>query len=111
MHELVLPSLEDRITFVTVADVNFQECCFAYAANCARNHCRAFGLIEADRLSNEAFFQWYNECVFPSADLLELMAIESQCRKNGFNQSTENVRQLALHYISALDGHLQNTVF
>ena len=84
MTEWLLPSLQARRFAITLDQTNFVECCFAYAANTARNHARALGLAEADQLGNSEFFAWYNEAVFRSPDLIALMDYKAACRDQGF---------------------------
>ncbi|WP_020181117.1 hypothetical protein [Methylopila sp. M107] len=102
MTEWTLPDLATRRFSVRAEDRAFQECCFAYAANCARNHARAEGRIEADRLGNAAFFDWYDRELFRSQALIELMAIKSRCRQTGFDQDTPAIRRLTLDFLEGL---------
>lgn len=102
MNEWLLPSLRTRRLEVSVGDPAFQECCFAYCANSARNHARALGCAQADVLGNAQFFTWYHENLFRSDELLELMKLKAHCRDVGFDQDGGRVRQLALTYLESL---------
>jgi len=106
MTEWLLPSLQARRFVVTLDQTNFVECCFAYAANTARNHARALGLAEADQLGNSEFFAWYNAAVFRSPDLILLMDYKAACRDQGFVLQVARARDLALGYMQALQQHL-----
>lgn len=106
MTEWLLPSLATRRFAVTTDEVNFVECCFAYAANTARNHARALGLAEADQLGNAAFFSWYGDAVFRSPELAELMSHKAACRDEGFTLGVARARELALGYMRMLEWEL-----
>jgi hypothetical protein len=106
MTEWLLPGLQAKRFAITLEQTNFAECCFAYAANTARNHIRALGLTEADQLGNSEFFAWYNETIFRSPDLIELMDYKAACREQGFVLQVARARDLALRYMQALEQHL-----
>ena len=106
MTEWLLPSLVAVPLTVTQTRATFVECCFAYAANTARNHARALGLAEADQLNNTEFFPWYNDAVFRSPELLDLMAHKARCRDTGFDLPVEQARELAICYMRMLEQQL-----
>lgn len=106
MTEWVLPTLKPRRLFVSLESLGFHECCFAYAANSARNHARALGHLEADILDNERFFTWYNQTVFRSEELTKLMNIKSDCRDIGFDQDNIILQKLTETYLNDLIIHL-----
>ena len=106
MTEWLLPSLVTVPLSVTPAQVNFVECCFAYAANAARNHARALGAAEADRFGNAEFFAWYDRTVLRSPELLELMAQKAHCRDAGFDLPVERARELASGYLRKVEREL-----
>lgn len=106
MTEWLLPSLAVVPFIVTPEEVNFVECCFAYAANVARNHARALGAPEADHLENAEFFAWYDRTVLRSAELLDLMAHKARCRDAGFDLPVEQARELALDYLRKVERQL-----
>lgn len=106
MTEWVLPSLQPRSFFVSLEDLGFHECCFAYAANSARNHARALGFVEADSLGNEEYFDWYNQNVFYSEELAQLMRIKSECRDIGFDRDNSTLQTLTETYLNDLLLHL-----
>ena len=103
MTELLLPSLAAVPILVTPEQGNFVECCFAYAANTARNHARAVGAAEADQLGNSEFFRWYDKALFRSPDLLDLMAHKAHSRVAGFGLPVERARELAITYMRTLE--------
>ena len=102
MTEWLLPSLATRSFEIRTDDVAFQECCFAYCANSARNHARALGFLEADSLGNADFFLWYDRSLFRSEALLQLMRLKARCRDTGFDLDTDQTRRLALAYLEGL---------
>ncbi|WP_256805526.1 hypothetical protein [Bradyrhizobium sp. Bra64] len=106
MTEWLLPGLQTRSFVVTQDDANFAECCFAYAANTARNHARTLGLAEADQLANSEFFPWYAEAVFRCPELVDLMNDKAACRDRGFVVEIAHARSLAIRYMRALQQHL-----
>jgi hypothetical protein len=106
MVEWTLPTLSVQRFEVRHDELAFQECCYAYAANCARNHARALGRLEADQLGNDRFFAWYDAVLFKSEDLLRLAALKARCRDVGFDQDTAQVRALTLRYLDALGADL-----
>ena len=106
MTEWLPPSLTAVPLIVTPERGNFVECCFAYAANTARNHARALGLAEADQLTNAEFFPWYDEAVSRSPELLDLMAHKARCREAGFDLPVERARELAVRYMRGLEQQL-----
>jgi hypothetical protein len=85
MSELILPSFLEEAFSVSLGDLNFVECCFAYALSCARNHGRVLGFGEADSLPNEKYVQWYSENVLGSEHLLQIVQIKARCRNTGFH--------------------------
>lgn len=103
MTEWLLPSLAAVPILVTPEQGNFVECCFAYAANTARNHARAVGAVEADQLSNAEFFPWYDKTLFRSPDLLDLVAQKALSRDAGFGLPVGRARELALSYMRSLE--------
>ena len=103
MTEWLLPSLTAVPLLVTPEQGNFVECCFAYAANTARNHARAVGAAEADQLGNEEFFRWYDKAVFRSPELLALMAQKAQSRVAGFELPVGRASELAIAYMRTLE--------
>ncbi len=110
MLEWILPTLQQAVVPVTEGDANFAECCFAYSATCARNHCRGLALKEADSLSNEVFFPWYSAHVFSSDALAQLMELKMQCRRRGFDVDVKLVKSLAIDYLRGLETHLKQLV-
>jgi hypothetical protein len=106
MTEWLLPGLQAKRFTITLEQTNFVECCFAYAANTARNHARSLGLPEADQLGNSEFFVWYSKAVFRSPDLIALMDYKAVCRDQGFVLQVARARDLALRYMQALEQHL-----
>ncbi|MDI3561353.1 hypothetical protein [Bradyrhizobium sp. Arg816] len=106
MTEWLLPDLQTRSFLITQDEANFVECCFAYAANTARNHARTLGLGEADQLANTEFFSWYDETVFRSPELVDLMNDKAACRDRGFVVEIAHTRSLALRYMRTLEQHL-----
>jgi len=108
MTEWLLPSLV-AVPFTVAADqINFVECCFAYAASSARNHARALGLAEADQLNNAEFFSWYNATLLRSPDLIELMGHKARSRDTGFELPIRQARELALGYMRTLEDQLSD---
>jgi hypothetical protein len=103
----VLPSFHEVVFSVAIDDVNFAECCFAYALTCARNHGRVLGFNEADSFSNETYFHWYTENILKSGSLLELVRIKMQCRNVGFDVDRSTVQTLAEDYLRSLAGTLR----
>lgn len=107
MRELVLPSFREAMFTVSVDQANFAECCFAYALSSARNHGRVLALTEADTLTNETYFAWYNANILRSESLLELFDIKMRCRNAGFDVEPTLVRSLAVHYLQSLSDTLR----
>jgi hypothetical protein len=110
MREWLLPDFAEVPLHIGRGQPNFIECCFAYAANCARHHCRALDNREADRLGNEEFFPWYAANVFASPALSELMALKARCRNTGFDVDATRVQALAIEYISDLEAIIEARV-
>ena len=110
MREWRLPDFAEVLIPITHKDPNFAECCFAYSANCARNHCRGLGLVQADQLGNEAFFPWYAAHVFPSKALLRLMEKKLECRTRGFDVDLLAVQGLSMEYMGDLKTHLEKVL-
>ena len=110
MREWLLPDFSETALYISREQPNFIECCFAYAANCARHHCRALDIREADRLGNEEFFPWYAANVLASPALSELMALKAQCRNTGFDVDAARVQMLAITYIGELEAILETRV-
>jgi hypothetical protein len=110
MNELVLPTFHEMAFSVSLDDINFVECCFAYALSCARNHGRVLGFEEADSLPNETYFQWYSKNVFSSAHLLQLFEIKTRCRNTGFDADRSIVQTLAVQYLKSLSASLTTLV-
>jgi hypothetical protein len=108
MREWILPDFDQILLHVTKAEPNFIECCFAYAASCARHHCRIIGLAEADKLDNQNFTSWYSDNVFASDTFVELMHLKSECRNTGFHISVDKAQTLAIDYIHNLERHLSS---
>jgi hypothetical protein len=106
MTEWLLPSLGTRRFLVKMEEVNFVECCFAYAANTARNHARVLALAEADQLDNSEFFPWYCEKVFRSPELAELMNHKAASRDQGLALGVALAPDLALGYMRKLEQQL-----
>jgi hypothetical protein len=106
MTEWLLPSLTAMPLIITPDQTNFVECCFAYAANTARNHARALGLAQADQLNNAEFFPWYNDTLLRSPELLHLMAYKAHSRDTGFELPVERARELAVGYMRTLEQQL-----
>ncbi|MCP3404741.1 hypothetical protein [Bradyrhizobium sp. CCGB01] len=106
MTEWLLPDLQARSFVITLDEANFVECCFAYAANTARNHARTLGMGEADQLPNSEFFSWYDQTVLRSPELVDLMNHKAACRDQGFVVEIAHARRLALRYMRALERHL-----
>jgi hypothetical protein len=106
MTEWLLPRLTAVPLTFTPDHGNFVECCFAYSANTARNHTRALGLEEADRLSNAEFFPWYSDTLLRSPELLELMEHKAQSHDTGYELPVERARELAIRYMRRLERQL-----
>jgi hypothetical protein len=106
MREWLLPDFIEVPLYVTKSEPNFIECCFSYAANCARHHCRGLGLREADEMGNEEFFPWYCANVFRSQALTELMGLKGKCRDRGFDIDVNQAQGLAVEYMSCLERYL-----
>ena len=109
MTEWRLPAMTTVRLIVDQAQPNFVECCFAYAANTARNHARALAHAQADTLGNAEYFSWYYRHVFRSQALLELMALKARCRDTGFDVPVETARELALSYLTDLENDLRRS--
>lgn len=105
MKEWLLPDFRLVDLEVSARDPNFAEYCFSVATTCARDHCRALGLDEADTLPNRAFFPWYQANVFPSEALDQLLMLKERSRNEGFGESTLQARELAIDYLRALRRH------
>ena len=106
MVEWLLPELAPTTFFIDRGSVAFQECCFAYTNNCARNHARALALIEADLLGNADFVAWYVSNVFSHPPLRELFAMKAEARDRGFVHDTGRVHEATVGYLRALAAHL-----
>ena len=107
MREWRIPDLSETPLFIERDEPNFIECCFAYAANCARHHCRALRSQEADRLGNQEFFPWYKLNVLNSPALSTLMELKERCRNTGFDVDVNHVQGLAVEFMTILEARLE----
>jgi hypothetical protein len=111
MDEWRLPNFNRVDLEFTADEPIFAEYCFNAGACCARNHARVLNKKEADSLENETFFPWYNENVFPSPALLDLMALKRKARNHGFAGMTPKARRLAGIYLKSLYEHIAGEKF
>lgn len=111
MTEWRLPNFNRVELEFTVDEPIFAEYCFNAAACCARNHARILNMKEADLLANERFFPWYNENVFHSPTLSDLMALKRKARNFGFAGMTSKARQWAGSYLKSVYEHISSESF
>ena len=109
LQERQLPSLKfTELSFASDHPL-FAEYCLTAGATTARNHARVIGREEANRLPNEQFFPWYQQEVFASESLAELIQMKSQARQTGYGGLMPRVGLLAEHYLTALRTSLEDS--
>lgn len=97
-----LPDLKETKLVIENPHPIFIEYCFFAATTLARNHARIQKHIQAETYPNSMFFDWYNNNVFQSEELIKIVNLKTMSRQEGYAIAITKAPPLVIDWIEKL---------